>query len=79
MLEIKTRFFSNCPNFQIGEGINFSYSLVITQPLIFSTTDQGNKRIGAKTALMKTKATPNEPHNYRYITHQSDHSPDPLY
>jgi len=53
--------------------------LVTTQSLIFSTTDQGNKRIGAKAALMKTKATPNEPHNYRHITHQSDHSPDPLY
>jgi hypothetical protein len=35
---------------------------VTTQSLIFSTTDQGNKRIGAKAALCQTKATLNELH-----------------
>jgi hypothetical protein len=33
--------------------------IVTTQPLILSTTDQGNDRIGAKAELMKTRQSPN--------------------
>jgi len=47
--------------------------------LILSTLAQGNDRIGAKVALMKTRQPQTRSHNYRHITHQSDHSPDPLY